>query len=176
MRALSALSRHARRDDGASATGACGTTLPRPRDFAGRPAPDPKYGHADGPPERANPLRRQAISCRFRRISLIVTSRTRPACPVLVHARGGFEMTRAPLVLAIFLIGVSAASTVAAREADQAQTAATSVASAEDRGDAPVVSASLRLALSFWLPVYYGMFVWLLTSGEGRGGAPRPLP
>lgn len=82
-------------------------------------------------------------------------------------------MTRAPLVLAIFLIGVSAASTVAAREADQAQTAATSVASAEDRGDAPVVSASLRLALSFWLPVYYGMFVWLLTSGEGGGGARR---
>jgi hypothetical protein len=81
-------------------------------------------------------------------------------------------MTRLPLVLAIFFIGVGAASTVAAHEADQAQVAAPSVAS-EDRGDAPVVSGSLRLALAFWLPVYYGMFVWLLTNGDGGGGARR---
>lgn len=34
-------------------------------------------------------------------------------------------------------------------------------------------SPSLRLALAFWLPVYYGLFVWLLTTGEGGGGAKR---
>ena len=80
-------------------------------------------------------------------------------------------MNRLSLALVILLMG-GGAFAGNAHEASQDQ-AELRVASADDPAEAPGMSPSLRVALAFWLPVYYGMFVWLLSEGQGGGGARR---
>jgi len=75
-------------------------------------------------------------------------------------------------LLAFALVVIGSGGVAAAAEARQGQDEAAGVVSADDQGGSST-SPSLRLALAFWLPVYYGLFVWLLTAGEGGGGAKR---
>jgi hypothetical protein len=77
---------------------------------------------------------------------------------------------RLSVVLALLLAGGALSAAAHDEPRDQAESAQ---AVSTFRGAEPAEAASLRVALAFWLPVYYGMFIWLLTSGHGGGGAKR---
>jgi hypothetical protein len=80
-------------------------------------------------------------------------------------------MLKLPLVLAILMVGGLATTSVALEtRRDPAQ----GVQATQDPlrpVDASTTSADLRLGLAFWLPVYYGIYVWLLSSNDAGGGS-----
>src|SRR5262249_46730509 len=80
-------------------------------------------------------------------------------------------MTKLSFVLAIFIVGSGALGHAAeALPAAPTTAAATDAAPTSGGIEAP---ADLRLGLAFWLPVYYGIFVWLLTNERPGGGGAR---
>jgi hypothetical protein len=82
-------------------------------------------------------------------------------------------MLKLPLVLAIVISGGLAATSAAL---DTRLEPAQGTAATPDPlrpVDASASSADLRLGLAFWLPVYYGIYVWLLSNNETGGGSKR---
>ena len=80
-------------------------------------------------------------------------------------------MTKLSFVLAIFIVGGAALGRAAEALPDgPMRAAATDVAPTSGGSEAP---PDLRLGLAFWLPVYYGIFVWLLTNERPGGGGAR---
>jgi hypothetical protein len=80
-------------------------------------------------------------------------------------------MFKLPFVLAIFMVGSAASGRAAEPAPGRPTTAAASPAALASAEIEP--PADLRLGLAFWLPVYYGIFVWLLTNEQPGGGGAR---
>jgi hypothetical protein len=80
-------------------------------------------------------------------------------------------MTKLPFILAIFIVG--SAATGRALEAAPQNGPKAAAADATQTSDGIESPANLRLGLAFWLPVYYGIFVWLLTTEQSGGGGSR---
>ena len=81
-------------------------------------------------------------------------------------------MTTLPFVLAIFIVGSAASGRAAEAPPDRSTKATVSTDAALTSADIEG-PADVRLGLAFWLPVYYGIFVWLLTREQPGGGARR---
>jgi hypothetical protein len=83
-------------------------------------------------------------------------------------------MTKLSLILAILIVGGGAA-TSAAHETRQDPESGRPTRTRESSEDAGAFPASLRVSLAFWLPIYYGIFVWLLSPNGPGGGSRRKV-
>jgi hypothetical protein len=84
-------------------------------------------------------------------------------------------MTNLSLVLAILIVGGGAATSAAHETRQEPRETARPTRTQEGSEDAGAFPASLRLSLAFWLPIYYGIFVWLLSPNGPGGGSRRKV-
>jgi hypothetical protein len=82
-------------------------------------------------------------------------------------------MLKLPLVLAILVAGGLAARSAALDKRGDPVQGTVGAHDALRPVDASASSADLRLGLAFWLPVYYGIYVWLLSHNDTGGGSKR---